>query len=132
MYTNLMINGTGQEVEFLPSETLFTILRRLGYHGVKFGDEHGLTGSDTVLLDGHPVNSGSLLAAQAAGHNTDHFLPIRLRRAVRLPARHVHLPRRHVGAAEHADHLRDVLEQGHVPRRRPGSRAPAAYDPGTG
>jgi hypothetical protein len=34
----------------------------------KFGDEQGLTGADTVLLDGKPVNAGSLLAAQAEGH----------------------------------------------------------------
>ena len=35
---------------------------------MKFGDEHGLTGADTVLLDGKPVNAGSMLAAQAEGH----------------------------------------------------------------
>jgi putative selenate reductase molybdopterin-binding subunit len=69
MDIKLMINGTQHDVDISPSETLFTILRRLGFHGVKFGDEHGLTGADTVLLDGHPINSGSLLAAQAEGHN---------------------------------------------------------------
>ena len=69
MFINLMINGTRFDVEVSPSETLFTTLRQLGFHGVKFGDEHGLSGSDTVLLDGHPVNAGSLLAAQAEGHN---------------------------------------------------------------
>jgi len=69
MNIKLMINGTQFDVEISPSETLFAILRRLGFHGVKFGDEQGLTGSDTVLLDGHAVNSGSLLAAQAEGHN---------------------------------------------------------------
>jgi putative selenate reductase molybdopterin-binding subunit len=69
MFIKLMINGTQFDVEVSPSETLFTVLRRLGYRGVKFGDEQGLSGSDTVILDGHPVNSGSLLAAQAEGHN---------------------------------------------------------------
>jgi len=44
-------------------------LRLLGFHGVKFGDEQELSGSDTVLLDGHPVNAGSFLAAQTEGHN---------------------------------------------------------------
>jgi len=34
---------------------------------VKFGDEGGLSGADTVLLDGVPVNAGSMLAAQAGG-----------------------------------------------------------------
>src|SRR5512145_528056 len=41
----------------------------MGYYGVKFGDEQGLSGADTVLLDGKPVNAGSMLAAQAEGHN---------------------------------------------------------------
>jgi len=44
-------------------------LRGLGLHGVKFGDESGLSGADTVLLDGNPVNAGSMLAAQAEGHS---------------------------------------------------------------
>jgi len=69
MFINLMINGTQFDIELSPSETLFTILRRLGFRGIKFGDEQELTGSDTVLLDGHPVNAGSFLAAQAEGHN---------------------------------------------------------------
>jgi putative selenate reductase molybdopterin-binding subunit len=68
MYIKLMINGTQFDIETSPSETLFTLLRRLGFYGVKFGDEQGLTGSDTILLDGHPVNAGLLLAVQAEGH----------------------------------------------------------------
>ena len=68
MNIELEINGTSLDVEISPSDTLFAVLRRLGYHGVKFGDEQGLTGADTVLMDGCPVNSGSLLAAQAEGH----------------------------------------------------------------
>ena len=68
MFIKLLINGTTFDLEISPSETLFSSLRRLGFHSVKFGDEQGLTGSDTVLLDGHPVNSDSMLAAQAEGH----------------------------------------------------------------
>ena len=49
-------------------ERLLRTLRRLGCYSVKFGDEHGLTGADTVLLDGAPVNAQSMLAAQADGH----------------------------------------------------------------
>ena len=63
------INGTHHELDCAPSETLLSAVRRLGYYGVKFGDEHGLSGADTVLLDGKPVNAGSVLAAQAEGHN---------------------------------------------------------------
>jgi len=68
MNINVAINATQHTLETTPSETLFSALRRLGYFGVKFGDEQGLSGADTVLLDGRPVNSGSLLAAQAEGH----------------------------------------------------------------
>jgi len=66
---NLNINGTKHELDSAPSETLLSAVRRLGFFGVKFGDEHGLSGSDTVLLDGKPINAGSMLAAQAEGHN---------------------------------------------------------------
>jgi putative selenate reductase molybdopterin-binding subunit len=52
----------------VPHERLLRLLRRAGCWSVKFGDEHGLTGSDTVLLDGQPVNAGTLLATQAEGH----------------------------------------------------------------
>ncbi|HEU0294459.1 MAG TPA: molybdopterin cofactor-binding domain-containing protein, partial [Anaerolineales bacterium] len=65
----LTINATKHEVDCVPSETLLSVVRRLGYFGVKFGDEQGLSGSDTVLLDGKPVNAGSMLAPQADGHN---------------------------------------------------------------
>ena len=68
MFIRLVINGKEQNLEISISETLFSVLRRLGLHGVKFGDEQGLTGADTVLLDSRPVNAGSMLAAQAEGH----------------------------------------------------------------
>ena len=68
MNINLVINGMEHALDTAPSTTLLAALRGLGLHGVKFGDEDGLSGSDTVLLDGRPVNAGSLLAAQAEGH----------------------------------------------------------------
>ena len=68
MNINLTINGTTHESNISSSETLLTTLRRLGFHGVKFGDEHGLSGADTVLLNGKPINAGSILTAQAEGH----------------------------------------------------------------
>jgi len=68
MKIHLPINGNPHELECSVGETLLAVLRRLGYYGVKFGDEDGLTGADTVLIDGHPVNAGSMLAAQAEGH----------------------------------------------------------------
>ncbi len=65
----LIINAQHYEIDCAPSETLLTAVRRLGFYGVKFGDEQGLSGADTVLLDGKPVNAGSMLAAQSAGRN---------------------------------------------------------------
>ncbi|MCK6584672.1 MAG: molybdopterin-dependent oxidoreductase [Anaerolineales bacterium] len=68
MNITLKINGIEHAIEVPASTTLLAALRGLGFHGVKFGDEHGLTGADTILLDGKPVNAGSMLAAQAEGH----------------------------------------------------------------
>ncbi|MFN3491711.1 MAG: (2Fe-2S)-binding protein, partial [Anaerolineales bacterium] len=64
MNLTLKINGMEHEIDVPPSTTLLAALRGLGFHGVKFGDEGGLSGADTVLLNGKPVNAGSLLAAQ--------------------------------------------------------------------
>ena len=69
MKLTLTINANKLEIDCAPSETLLTAVRRLGYFGVKFGDEQGLSGADTVLLDGKPVNAGLILAAQVEGHD---------------------------------------------------------------
>ena len=69
MNITLKINGNEHTIEFPPSTTLLAALRGLGYYGIKFGDEQGLSGADTVLLNGKPINAGSMLAAQAEGHN---------------------------------------------------------------
>ncbi|GAB4541009.1 MAG: molybdopterin-dependent oxidoreductase Mo/Fe-S-binding subunit [Anaerolineales bacterium] len=68
MNITLKINGIDHALDLAPSTTLLSALRGLGFYGVKFGDEQGLSGADTVLLDGKPINAGSLLAAQAEGH----------------------------------------------------------------
>ncbi len=69
MNITLKINGAEHQIDTPPSTTLLAALRGLGLHGVKFGDEGGLSGADTVLLNGKPINAGSMLAAQAEGHN---------------------------------------------------------------
>ena len=69
MNITLKINGTEHTIDTTPSITLLAALRGLGFYGIKFGDEQGLSGADTVLLDGKPVNAGSMLAAQAEGHD---------------------------------------------------------------
>lgn len=68
MKITLLINGEEHNQEIAPGSTLLQVLRDLGFHGVKFGDEQGLSGSDTILLDGKPVNASLILAAQAEGH----------------------------------------------------------------
>ena len=68
MKLKLTINAKVHEIECLPGDTLFSVLRRLGYYGVKFGDEQGLSGSDTVIFDSKPMNASLILAAQAEGH----------------------------------------------------------------
>lgn len=67
MNITLKINGADHQLDLPASTTLLAALRGLGFHGVKFGDEHSLTGADTVLLNGRPVNAGALLAAQVEG-----------------------------------------------------------------
>jgi putative selenate reductase molybdopterin-binding subunit len=69
MNITLKINGIEHLIDIAPSATLLAAVRGLGFYGIKFGDEQGLSGSDTVLLDGKPVNAGSMLAAQAQDHN---------------------------------------------------------------
>ncbi len=68
MTLTLHINGQDYTLEAAPGLTLLEAVRALGFHSVKFGDEHGLSGADTVLLDGKPVNAAVMLAAQAQGH----------------------------------------------------------------
>jgi putative selenate reductase molybdopterin-binding subunit len=65
----LKINGIEHTIDTHPSITVLAALRGLGFYGIKFGDEQGLSGADTVLLDGKPINAGSMLAVQAEGHN---------------------------------------------------------------
>ncbi|HZM22567.1 MAG TPA: 2Fe-2S iron-sulfur cluster-binding protein, partial [Anaerolineales bacterium] len=69
MNITLTINGTEHKLTCAPADTLLSAIRGLGYYGVKFGDEQGLSGADTVLLNGMPVNAGSMFAAQAEGRN---------------------------------------------------------------
>ena len=64
----LTINRESYLLKVHPGERLYSVLRRLGFSSVKFGDEHGKSGADAILMDGKPVNSYLVLAAQAEGH----------------------------------------------------------------
>ena len=62
------INGREEELLVAPNRTLLQMLREdLGLTGTKHGCGVGDCGSCTVLLDGRPVNSCLVLAAQTDG-----------------------------------------------------------------
>ncbi|MBN2499180.1 MAG: molybdopterin-dependent oxidoreductase [Anaerolineales bacterium] len=67
MKIKLIVNDKTHDVQIEAGDSLFQVLRRLGYYGVKFGSESGEDGASTVLLDGKPVDSICMLAAQAEG-----------------------------------------------------------------
>jgi putative selenate reductase molybdopterin-binding subunit len=69
MRISLLVNGCeiSDDVEF--GETLLQFLRRHHLFGAKFGGcKKGECGACTVLLDGKSINSCSMLAVQADGH----------------------------------------------------------------
>ena len=64
----LKINGQGRKVEVEPRVTLLDALRnRLELTGCKKVCDRGTCGACTVLIDGHPVYSCSMLAIEAEG-----------------------------------------------------------------
>lgn len=65
----LDVNGERHEVEVDAARRLADVLRDgLGLTGTKVGCAEGSCGACAVLLDGRPVASCLLLAAQAEGH----------------------------------------------------------------
>lgn len=70
MEITLSINGQLHRYTAAPGDTLLAVLRREGFFGAKFGGcKEGECGACAVLLDDRPVNSCSMLAAQAEGHH---------------------------------------------------------------
>ena len=66
---SLKVNGAVQKVTVEPRVTLLDALRNhLDLTGAKLVCDRGGCGACTVLLDGQPVNSCLLLAADAEGH----------------------------------------------------------------
>ena len=62
------LNGEDATIHARPYSTLADALREAGLTGTHLGCEHGVCGACTVLLDGEPVRSCIVLAAQADGH----------------------------------------------------------------
>jgi aerobic-type carbon monoxide dehydrogenase small subunit (CoxS/CutS family) len=67
MELHLTVNGISVNWTIAPGELLLDVLRRQGYFGVKRGCEKGECGACIVLLDGKPINSCLMFAAQAEG-----------------------------------------------------------------
>ena len=68
MLVSLTVNGERREADVPSAATLVELLREhLGLVGTKVGCGHGECGACTVLLDGEPVNSCLVFAAQCAG-----------------------------------------------------------------
>lgn len=68
MQIQITLNGQIKQLDCAPNETLLAALRGAGYGSVKHGCEDGACGACTVLLDGKPVASCVMLAAQAERH----------------------------------------------------------------
>jgi aerobic-type carbon monoxide dehydrogenase small subunit (CoxS/CutS family) len=67
MEISCVINGRKRKLRFEPHERLLHVLRRHGYYEVKDGCSEGHCGVCTVLVDGRPVKSCLMFAAQAEG-----------------------------------------------------------------
>jgi aerobic-type carbon monoxide dehydrogenase small subunit (CoxS/CutS family) len=67
MLLHLTINGAQRELTIAPGDLLLDVLREAGYWSVKRGCETGDCGACTILLDGVPLASCLLFAAQAEG-----------------------------------------------------------------
>ncbi|MBN1248696.1 MAG: molybdopterin-dependent oxidoreductase [Anaerolineae bacterium] len=67
MQITITLNGVRRQFDIAPRDTLFRLLRRAGLRSMKFGSEDGADGYSTVLVNGHPMSSVSMLAAQVDG-----------------------------------------------------------------
>lgn len=67
METTLHVNHKTHRVQVRPDEFLLDTLRGLGYHSVKCGCDTTACGLCTVLVDGLPLLSCSLLTVRAEG-----------------------------------------------------------------
>ena len=71
MELNFTLNGRAVSADVRPDTLLLDLVRRLGCLSVKRGCETSGCGLCTVLLDGAPVLSCSVLALRAAGRRVD-------------------------------------------------------------
>lgn len=68
MKISFTLNGLKKTVHTEAGENVQALLQRLGIFSVRDSDDHqGFCGSDTVILNGKPVNAGLFIAAQIDG-----------------------------------------------------------------
>jgi carbon-monoxide dehydrogenase small subunit len=65
------VNGAKKQIAVGTNEKLITLLRRMGFKGVKRGCDEGLCGACTIILDGQAVNCCLLYAWQASGRSIE-------------------------------------------------------------
>ena len=83
MQVALTVNGEARCVDVPSAATLVELLREhLGLTGTKVGCGHGECGACTVLLDGEPVNSCLVFAAQCEGRDVTTIEGLRVDGAV--------------------------------------------------
>lgn len=68
MKIKCIINQKAKQIDVNNSDFLLDVLRREGYVSVRRGCDNTSCGVCTVLLDGKPIPSCSLLAMKADGH----------------------------------------------------------------
>jgi putative selenate reductase molybdopterin-binding subunit len=66
-HLDFIVNGETKHWTIAPGDLLLDVLRRESYFGVKRGCETGECGACTVLVNGKPINSCLMFAAQAQG-----------------------------------------------------------------
>ncbi|QEN06463.1 molybdopterin-dependent oxidoreductase Mo/Fe-S-binding subunit [Oceanispirochaeta crateris] len=72
MNIEFTLNGKTRSLYVDDFQNAQDFLTQLGMISVRDSDDHaGFTGSDTILLDGKPVNAGLLIAAQLDGHTVE-------------------------------------------------------------
>ncbi len=67
MDIKVQLNGQAKHWNIAPGDILLDVLRREGYVGAKRGCETGACGACTVLVNGKPIDSCLMFAAQADG-----------------------------------------------------------------